>query len=142
MRAAILGAIASSGECMGNCTVLVNGPYVLTSATKADQLNTPASNKTTLSLGVDGRYLRIDYAKVGASANGTVLYVAINASSGTEADTILGSSSLGRYSIPIGSYLTLEFPADAPLRRLDFASDAASESANSSLVTYTYGVAV
>lgn len=129
-------------EPASSAAVALGGPYVMTSvAPKVDQLNTPATNKTTTTLAVDGRYLRIDYRRTAATSNGTVLYVALNAATGTEADTILGSTSLGRYAIPIGSFLELEFPANAPLRRIDISSDAASETANSTVATIVYGVA-
>lgn len=144
-KSAYVSSLNAFYDCNGVAWVLRQaggGPYVMTSISpKADQLNTPATNKTTTTLAVDGRYLRIDYRRTGATSNGTVLYVALNATTSTEADTILGSPSLGRYAIPIGSFLELEFPENAPLRRIDISSDAASETANSTIATIVYGVA-
>lgn len=113
-------------------------PYAITTLTKTNQVAAVA-NKTALALAFDGRYLRIEYVRTGGTPTGTVLYVAINAATSAEADAVLVSPILGRYAIPLGSFLELEFPVDSPLRRIDFVSDAATE-AGTTLVSYAYGV--
>ena len=112
--------------------------YTLTPGEKVDQLDTPASNKTTVLPGGNGaRYLRIAYTNIDAAA-GKRLYVVFNALNSVDADTKLGVAGQ-RFVIPIGSFREWYFDENDELTRLDFCSDAAAETTDS-LVTYEYGV--
>lgn len=111
--------------------------YAIVAGEKVNQLDTPVVNKTTISLaGSEAAFLAIEYMDLGA-ATGKRLFVVFNASSDTDANNKLSSASQ-RYVVPIDGWREWYFELAERLTRVDFCSDAASES--SSLVTWEYGL--
>lgn len=111
--------------------------YAIVTGEMQDQIQS-GINKTTVLPGGDGAlYVAIEYMGLTAPV-GKRLFVAFNAENDTEANGMLGSPGQ-RYVIPINGWREWGFEPGAPLTRIDFCSDASSES-NGSLVTWEYGL--
>jgi hypothetical protein len=112
-------------------------PYGIIVGEVRDQLHLPAVNRSTVIISGDGAsYFAIEYMDV-SGADGKLLYVVFNAGSNAEADSMLGTPGQ-RYVIHIDGWRTWAFEFSEPLLRVDFCSDAPSESG--SLVTWEYGL--
>lgn len=108
-------------------------PQEVTPGEVADQTTT----RTTITLPVGAATLRIGYTNLTSGA-GKRLYVVLNATSNTDANTKLGLAGQ-RFVIPIGESREFTFGPNALLTRIDLASDAASETGDT-IVTYETGV--
>jgi hypothetical protein len=115
-------------------------PYGIVVGEVADQLHLPAVNRTTvIPSGSGASYFAIEYMDISRSSNGKLLFVVFNAASNAEADSMLGTPGQ-RYVIPIDGWRSWAFEFEEPLLRIDFCSDAATESAGASKVTWEYGL--
>lgn len=108
-------------------------PQEVTPGEVADQTTT----RTTITLASGAATLRIGYSNL-TSGVGKRLYVVLNATSNTDANTKLGLAGQ-RFVIPIGESREFTFGPNALLTRIDLASDAASETGDT-IVTYETGV--
>lgn len=113
-------------------------PYAIVVGEQQDQLGPAVPNKSTVIPGGDGAlYLAIEYMGL-TSPVGRRLFVAFNAENDADAVAMLGSPGQ-RYVVPIDGWREWGFEPGDPLQRVDFCSDAATES-NGSLVTWEYGL--
>ena len=108
-------------------------PQEVTPGEVLDQTTT----RTTITLPAGAATLRIGYTNL-TSRDGKLLYVVLNATSNTDANTKLGLAGQ-RFVIPIGESREFTFGPNALLTRIDLASDAASETGDT-IVTYETGV--
>ena len=109
-------------------------PGVIVSKETADQTTTVTSQ--TFASGVLS--VEIGYFNLG-SAVGKLLYVCFDALDAADASTRLGAAG-GRESVMLGESRVFNFDARTPCYRIDYASDAASETGDS-LVRLTAKVA-
>lgn len=88
----------------------------------------PTTTQGTLTLPTDALWVEFKYVQKGGTAHtGTVLYVVPNAYSTAEAAVKLATVGQ-RIPVTFGEPLRLDFSPSDPCTRIDYASDAASES--------------
>lgn len=110
-------------------------PYTIVGGEVVDQLST---TKTTISLATSAESVRVNYFRIGGASNGTRLYVVLNAASSADADTKLGLAGQ-RFVIPIGDVRNFYFDISGPCARIDFLTNAATETASSTMITWEAG---